>query len=492
MIMNTKTLLGLLLILSFVTACAQATPTTAVPTLQPVVNTPTSAPAYPPPGPVGGTPTVSSPYPGPTSQPTQAIQSAVDQAAIQKVSTTYNLPVDQIKVLSTQPMTWPNGCMGVVIPGVLCTDVIVNGFVVKLEGDGQQFEIHTNQDGTIVVDAAQQIASLSFVVRTPTQSVLAITPSFQLGPTYNPAFNGFLPSGGSISGTGYVIDTYSGKALAVNANGTSELSFIQKPTSGLAIWPGGQGEQPLLAWGTMASGADGTTSLMMANPDGSNLQTLYTISSPGGLPVQLVAEAWSLDGKTLYFSQEPSGIGGYILFGGASNLYTIDVATKQVTEVIPQSSTNQAVICLDAISGDYRYVADHCTKGVITIRDLQAGTSTTIQPPSDFTAFQTMGSARFSPAGTQVAFALAKNDPNAEQGWVAIGERSGGAAKIILTSDSGYYYNVLGWLNDQTVLVQSYNIGTAAGVNQILAVSVDGSTVTTLAEDTFIAVIDNR
>ena len=50
--------------------------------------------------------------------------------------------------------------------------------------------------------------------------------------------------------------------------------------------------------------------------------------------MELVAEIWSADGQSLYFSKEPVGIGGYILFSGASNLYQINIATKQVTEII--------------------------------------------------------------------------------------------------------------------------------------------------------------
>jgi len=481
--MNKKSIFALLIILSLLSACAQATPTISYP--PPVTQPETPTTGYPPPGTVS-TP---GPYPGPT---TPAGQTPAQLAAIQEVSKKYNIPAEQIQIISTEPMTWPTGCLGVVIPGVLCADIVVNGFIVKLEANGQQFEMHTNQDGTSVVDAAEQLATLNFAVRTPAQAIVAITPNFPLGPTYNPAFNGLLPLGGAISGTAYVIDTNQGKVVAVDINGGHDLTFIQKPTYGLAVWRGGLGTQPLLAWGTQPATTDGSTSLMVASPDGSNLQTLLTISPQTTSIVALVAEAWSVDGKSLYFSKEPTGIGGYILFGGASNLYKIDITTKEVTEIIPQAPSTGLQICLDAISGDYRYIADHCTKGVITIRDLQAGSSATLQPPSDFTSYQVVGSARFSPAGDRVAFALAKNDPNAEQGWVAVGSRSGGNAALILTSEPGNYYTVLGWLDDQTILVQSNTVGSPNGVNQVLTVSADGSTVTTLYEGIFLTVIDNR
>jgi hypothetical protein len=205
-----------------------------------------------------------------------------------------------------------------------------------------------------------------------------------------------------------------------------------------------------------------------------------------------VAEFWSADGQSLFFSKEPVGLGGYILFGGASNLLKIDIATKDVTEVIAPTPSNGSQICMDAISGDYRFVADHCTQNVITVRDLQSGGSTTIQVSPDFTGYRVMGSARFSPAGDRVAFALAKSDPNDEQGWVAIGESTGGTAQLILTSDAGSYYSVLGWLDDQTLLVQSYSIVDPNGVNQVFTVTVDGSVVTKVADGSLLTVIDNR
>lgn len=489
--MKVKSIFGILFVLILVTACAQATPTTVVnPPTQSVPATPPIG-AYPPPGSPEPTPTTGE-YPGPTSQPTQTGAALAEQAAIQEVSKKYSIPVDQIKILSTEPMTWNNGCMGVVLPGVLCTDVIVNGYIVKLEGNGQQFEIHSNQDGTSVIDAAQQLATLNFVILNSQQSLQVVIPNIGLGPTYNPAFTGFLPLGSSISGTAYVLVTSRNTVVAVDANGQHDLSFIQNPSTGLAIWRGGLGSQPLLAWGTQPVGSDHSSSLIMAGPDGSNQSTLFSTGAQSTSIVQLVAEFWSADGTALYFSKEPVGLGGYILFAGASNLYKVDIATKTVTEVIPPVSPGGIAICLDAISGDYRYAADHCTAGVITVRDLQSGGSATIQVPASFTSYGAMGTARFSPSGDRVAFALAKHNPDDEQGWVAIGSSSGGTAKIILTSDPGNYYYVLGWLDDQTLLVQSYTLGSPSGVNQVLTVSADGSLVTKVVDGIFLTVIDNR
>jgi hypothetical protein len=484
--MKTKTLIIFMIGFILLTACAQ----------------PTSSGVYPPPVAISVTPTNIAGYPAPTTQPTKVPPTPThipvdltpaQMAADQAVSKKYNIPIDQIKIVSTEAVTWPNGCLGVVIPGMLCTDMIVDGFSIKLEVNGQQFEIHTNQDGTSVVDAAQQLATLGFVVSSNDRTIRVVNPNIPLGPTYNPAFNGLPPTGGAILGTAYVLDfSNQAKAVVVDANGQHDLSFIQRPNYGLAIWRGGQGTQPLLAWGTQPTGDTQISSLQISHPDGSNLETLLTTDSGSGIPLQLVAEFWSADGQSLYFSKEPVGLGGYILFGGASNLLMIDIATKDVTEVIAPTPSNGSQICMDAISGDYRFVADHCTQDVITVRDLQSGGSTTIQVSPDFTGYRVMGSARFSPASDRVAFALAKSDPNDEQGWVAIGDSTGGTAQLILTSDAGSYYSVLGWLDDQTLLVQSYSIVDPNGVNQVFTVTVDGSVVTKVADGSLLTVIDNR
>jgi hypothetical protein len=495
--MNKKTILVLILTLSFLTACVKTTPTGTYP--PPEASPTTTSPGYPPPATDQVTPTVSSVYPSPTevgpSTPTLVPDSIApaEQAAVQEVSKKYNIPANEIQVVSIEAVTWPNGCLGVVIPGVMCTDVMTPGFRIILSANGQQFEIHTNQDGTSVIDAAQQLATLGFVVQLINHSIQVVNPNIPLGPTYNPSFNGLLPLGGAILGTADVLDLSAKfKAVSVDANGQQDLTFIKDPNYALAIWRGGPGTKPLLAWGTQPTGNSQTTSLQIANPDGSNLETLLTAEAGSDGPIQLVAEFWSADGQSLYFSKEPVGIGGYILFSGASNLYKIDLATKNVTEIIPQTLPTSPQICLDAISGDYQFVADHCAKGVITVRNLQTGSTTTIAAPTDITLYKVMGSARFSPTGDRVAFALAKSDPNSEQGWVALGQSAGGPAKKILTSDPGSYFIVQGWLDDHTLLVQMNTVGKPNVDNQLFTVEVNGNNLTKVAEGSLLTIIDNR
>ncbi len=492
--MRTKSFIAILLALSFLTACAAPTTPAAYPP-------PTTTGAYPPPTTPPLEATSVGAYPPPTVPPSGALPTPTvtpvtltpaEKAAEQALSQKYNIPLDQITIVSKESVAWPNGCLGVVIPGVLCTDIVTDGYRVIMEANGQQYEFRTNLDGSTVIDAIQQQATLGFVVQTIAQNIQVVNPNIPLGPTYNPAFNGFLPRGGAVGNTAYVLDLIANKAIAISSSGSGDLPFIQNPNIGLAVWKGSATSQPKLAWGTSLVSPAMTSTLQIANLDGSGIETLLTETVTNTAPYQLTAEAWSADGQSLYFSKEPVGIGGYIPYAGASNLYKIDVTTKQVTEIIPQTASTGPQICLDAISNDYRFLADHCAPGWITIRDLQSGTTSALTPPANLTGWKLLGSARFSPTADRVAYALAKGDPNNEQSWVVVGSSGGGEATLVLTGQPGSYYTVQGWLDDQTLLVQSTSVGNPSVGSELFTVKVDGSSSSKVADGALLTIIDNR
>ena len=96
------------------------------------------------------------PYPPPpTGAPSQGSRIPAVLAAIQSLASTLGLPTDQIKLISVEAVEWPDGCLGVSRPDVLCLQVITPGYLVVLEANGQQYEYHTNQDGSIVISTAE-------------------------------------------------------------------------------------------------------------------------------------------------------------------------------------------------------------------------------------------------------------------------------------------------------------------------------------------------
>jgi hypothetical protein len=367
----------------------------------------------------------------------------------------------------------------------------VPGFRILFTVTGQQYEYHTNTDGAIVIEAPQNAPFISLVVRATDDSVQVIKTEIASPINQVPAETALLPMGGSIANTAYAL-TFGNPvaAVAVAQDGSHPLDFIVNPTYGLPVWPGGAGLGPQLAWGTQYSPQTSETQLYVGSPDGSQVQALVTDSYTTGAPYQLVAERWDVANGALYYSKEPSGIGGYILFAGASSLYRVNLSDKTVSEVIPFNPQNGTFLCLDAMSVDNRLVADHCTENLITVRDLSNGQTSTVTPPADVTGFTRLGSTRFSPDGQRLAFALAKGNPDDEQGWVAVSDSLSGASHLIATSGPNQYYTVAAWLNDNTLLLQStaMKCDTSGCPMELWTVAPDGTNLQKIGEGTFIAV----
>ncbi len=81
------------------------------------------------------------------------------QMAIKALSANLGVSGEQIKVVTSEAVEWPDGCLGVRTAGVMCTQMIVPGFRIVLEALGQPFEFHTNADGTVVQAAGAPLGA---------------------------------------------------------------------------------------------------------------------------------------------------------------------------------------------------------------------------------------------------------------------------------------------------------------------------------------------
>jgi len=95
-----------------------------------------------------------------SSQPSVDLTPAQD-AAIAALSIITGLPSDQIIVVSTEAVNWPNGCLGVQRMGVMCTQMVVPGYKIVLQAGGKQYEFHTNKNGSQVVQVDSGAVSTS-------------------------------------------------------------------------------------------------------------------------------------------------------------------------------------------------------------------------------------------------------------------------------------------------------------------------------------------
>ena len=423
-----------------------------------------------------------------TTTPIRVDLTPAQRAAVQALATAIKVPVDQIKLNSTEAIQWPDGCLGIVRMGVMCLRGPIDGFRIILEENGQQYEYHTNQDGTSVA-RLNKAPFVSLAVRGPDHAIHIINTQIPTDPRPVQITTGLLSQAGVVSGTVYALDfTNQPRAVAMDASGTRPLDFIHNPNYGLAVI---SGDQPRLSWATTPSPDGAPSQLFVSATDGSQLTSVLTSTMPITAMQQWVTERWARDGQSLYFSAEPYGIGGYILFSGASSLYRVNLNDRSVQAVIPFKADGGKLICIDELSTDERLIADHCAKTTITIQDLGNGQTTTIQPPANVKDYGLVGSARFSPDLTRVAFALAKGNPDAEQGWVAVSDGLSGPSKLVATSQPGEYFTVAGWLNADTLLLQSNQVlCNPACTNSLWSVKIDGSGLTHIADGTFLTLME--
>jgi hypothetical protein len=134
-----------------IAACAPAPAATEEPTYP-------NAPSYPS--------VPSYPNQQPTSTHIPVDLTPAQRAALAALSEQLNVAIDKVTLVSTEAVTWPNGCLGIVRMGVMCTQNEVPGFKIVLAASGQKYEFHTNQDGSVVLQAegAQNSADVVQIV----------------------------------------------------------------------------------------------------------------------------------------------------------------------------------------------------------------------------------------------------------------------------------------------------------------------------------------
>lgn len=75
------------------------------------------------------------------------------RAAVSTLTQNLGLAADQIKLVSTESVDWPDSCLGISMEGISCAQVITPGFQIILEANGKQVEYRTNEDGTVMYPA---------------------------------------------------------------------------------------------------------------------------------------------------------------------------------------------------------------------------------------------------------------------------------------------------------------------------------------------------
>lgn len=138
-----RVLSGLALLALVASACA-------LPIEPPTQPEPATPPASPEPATPAVPPTATA---SPSPQPVLATPTPWPpaQGAIALLVERLGVAPDQVKLVTSEQVDWPDGCMGVYHPDVMCLQAITPGYLIILEAAGRRYEVHTNRTGSHAV-----------------------------------------------------------------------------------------------------------------------------------------------------------------------------------------------------------------------------------------------------------------------------------------------------------------------------------------------------
>ena len=108
-----------------------------------------------------GTPApVTSPTSQPSSQPTQPPLPATPTAqplpqvivnVKEFLAKELGIQAEEISVVSFTAVEWPDSCLGIQTPGIMCAMIVTPGYKVFLQAGDKRYELHSNQTGQVVM-----------------------------------------------------------------------------------------------------------------------------------------------------------------------------------------------------------------------------------------------------------------------------------------------------------------------------------------------------
>lgn len=307
-------------------------------------------------------------------------------------------------------------------------------------------------------------------------------------------FNGFQaeatgiqyisPGNASVFRGGVVMAGANGSGLNIlTAAGSTPISFIAADAY-VSAAVSADGQQLAWAFETWTDGANAPGSeVWIANIDGSGQTRVAEITPQQNQEGWFVFRpvAWTLDGKLLIATQ-PTGIGGYILYGEWNGMRLYDPVSNSTTILVPDDE--RLFLALNSISND-RTKAAISVDG-IRIRNLS--TNVEVQIPA-LVDQNTCGSARFSPDDQWVAYGCGRNDPENEAGQIMLAATDGSTQPLTLYNQTGNAPHVLGWVDDNTILFSTVEMNTNS--SSVWRVDRDGTHIIKLSDGMFAGMIPN-
>jgi len=78
------------------------------------------------------------------------MQEVADRAAA-ILAESLNISVNEVTIIDIQHATWRNGALGCPKPGMMYTQALVEGYLVKAIVAGEEYEVHMDERGRGVV-----------------------------------------------------------------------------------------------------------------------------------------------------------------------------------------------------------------------------------------------------------------------------------------------------------------------------------------------------
>lgn len=271
-----------------------------------------------------------------------------------------------------------------------------------------------------------------------------------------------------------------GGVTVVTESGRRLLDFIHSSDS-ISARVSPDGSQ--IAWTYQLWNGDRLGSeVWMANMDGSQQRKLAEISAEENVNRWLVYHivGWTAGGQVL-FATQPTGIGGYILYGGWNGMQVFNPSSGVGSVLVDDSET--LGLSLNGVSDDLRLAA--ISSQGMRVRTLSSGVEVALPLQGDQNA---CGSGKFSPSGAWLAYGCGRNDPENEAGQIMLAPVDGSSQPQVLYNDSANAPRVLGWLDEETILFQTFD-AFGSGEASIWKIQRDGTRATRLLVGSFLGFV---
>ncbi len=269
------------------------------------------------------------------------------------------------------------------------------------------------------------------------------------------------------------------------ASGAQALEFTRGTSTPTGFAISADGSQ--MAWSKdNLQGNPPDSELWIAAIDGSNAKMVAKSQPENGQAMFLMMRPyrWTADGKLLY-EEQPTGIGGYILFAGLNSLYVYDPAANTNTAIEAAGPTPN--LCLDTLfPGELTRGVFSCgasEKSVITFRSLPDGKVLNTVPAVDDQGVA--GAAVFSPDGATLAYSVARHNPDKEHGQVVVVPVNLSSAPKSIASVEPGYCEVEGWASSTQILFQKYE----GDQSSVWVVNADGSGAAKIADGQYVGML---